>query len=159
MKKINVKTKILRENIKIPKYAHEVGDSGMDLFASVYSPSKDLEKEYTEYDLKPGETVLAKIGIAVAIPLGYELQVRPTSGNSLKTMIRIANAPGTVDANYRGELGVILTNTGNDLIKLKNLAKVAQMVITPVITANLDIVDELPTSDRGANGYGSTGTI
>lgn len=159
MENITIQTKILRNEVRLPKYAHPTGDSGMDLFAAAYSSSKNLTIEYPEYDLGPGETVLAKIGIAVAIPVGYEIQVRPTSGNSLKTMVRVANAPGTIDANYRGELGVILTNTGDTTVKLGNFAKVAQMVVVPVLNANLELVDELPSTDRGADGYGSTGTI
>ena len=160
LNKINLPIKILREDVIVPNYAHGVEDSGMDLYASLISVKIDNKwLNYEEYSIKPNETVLVKTGIAAAAPIGTELQVRPTSGNSLKTMLRVANAPGTIDAGYRNEIGVIITNTGTTNVTISKNDKIAQMVLVPILHADIQVVDELPTSDRGLDGYGSTGTI
>lgn len=154
-----------------PKYAH-IGDSGLD----IYSPR--------DYDIAPGETVLIKTGIKMNIPQGYEVQIRDKSGIALKTKIRVANSPSTIDSNYRGEIGVILENIESPITKLEvepievdgktiysvsNLeygkthhvekgTKVAQMVVCRVATAELVEVDEVEDStNRGDGGFGSTG--
>lgn len=152
--------KKLREDAIIPKYAHGFEDSGMDIFSC--KVAKKIDGEWQEFDcaaINPNETVLLKTGLAFAVPIGFELQVRPTSGNSLKTMLRVANSPGTVDAGYRGEVGVIMTNTGDKEILIDKNDKVAQLVLCPVVHAQLHEVDELPEANRGDNGYGSTGTV
>lgn len=160
LNKINLPIKVLREDAIIPKYAHGVEDSGMDLYASLISVKIDNKwLNYEEYSIKPNETVLVKTGIAAAAPIGTELQVRPTSGNSLKTMLRVANAPGTIDAGYRNEIGVIITNTGTTNVTISKNDKIAQMVLVPILHAEIEVVNDLPESDRGLNGYGSTGTI
>ena len=160
LNKIKLPIKVLREDVIIPNYAHGVEDSGMDLYASLISVKIDNKwLNYEEYSIKPNETVLVKTGIAAAAPIGTELQVRPTSGNSLKTMLRVANAPGTIDAGYRNEIGVIITNTGTTNVTISKNDKIAQMVLVPILHADIQVVDELPTSDRGLDGYGSTGTI
>lgn len=157
---IPVKYKKLREDAITPKYAHGHEDSGMDVYVNRVAVKIDGEwKEYDNYYLAPEETVLVKTGLAFAVPLGLELQARPTSGNSLKTMLRVANSPGTIDAGYRGEVGIIITNTGSESIKLNKGDKIAQLVLCPVIHAQLHEVDELPEANRGEDGYGSTGTI
>lgn len=144
---MKVKIKKLHPDAVIPKYAKD-GDSGFDFVA--------LE----ETEIYPGETKLVKTGIAVEIPVGFELQVRPRSGTSLKTPLRVANAPGTVDSGYRGECCVIMTHIGaydvNPFI-IKKGDRIAQGVICPVIRAEFELVEELSDSERGSGGFGSTG--
>jgi dUTP pyrophosphatase len=160
LNKIKLPIKVLRDDVIIPNYAHGVEDSGMDLYTAAIAVKVNGEwVESDEYTLSPNETVLIKTGIAAAAPIGTELQVRPTSGNSLKTMLRVANAPGTIDAGYRNEIGVIITNTGTTNVTISKNDKIAQMVLVPILHADIQVVDELPTSDRGLDGYGSTGTI
>lgn len=156
----SIPTKRLRDEAILPKYAHGLEDSGMDVFAC--KTALKMNGEWIEYEsvsIAPNETVLVKTGWAFAVPVGFELQARPTSGNSLKTMLRVANSPGTIDAGYRGEVGIIITNTGTSYVSIHAGDKVAQLVLCPVYHAELNIVDELPEADRGSNGYGSTGTI
>lgn len=157
---IEVAVKKTREDAIIPSYAHGTEDSGMDAYAVVIANKENGEwVEHDSYAIKPNETVLVKTGLAFAIPQGLEIQVRPTSGNSLKTMLRVANAPGTIDAGYRNEAGVILTNIGTEDITVSKGDKIAQLVLCPVFHAALKVVDDLSDSNRGLNGYGSTGTI
>lgn len=130
----------------IPQYAHPT-DAGADICA------------VEETKLEPGETKIVKTGIAVAIPAGYEIQVRPRSGLSLKSGLRIANAPGTIDTEYRGEIGVIMTNTKDIPYVIDKGMKIAQLVIapTPMIKwEEVATVEELGTTSRGADGFGST---
>lgn len=148
---MNVKIKRLHPDAVIPKYATP-GAAGFDLVA------------IETVTIRPGETLLVKTGIAVEIPQGYELQVRPRSGTSLKTPLRVANAPGTVDSDYRGEVCVIMTNTHYDCINTEfgqfhfhKGERIAQGVICPVIQANFEEVTELSDTSRGTGGFGSTG--
>jgi dUTP pyrophosphatase len=166
---VHVKVKKLREDAVIPEYAHE-GDAGFDLVA------------VEDVIIEPGQVRVVKTGLAFEVPPGYELQVRPRSGVSLKTDLRVANSPGTVDAPYRGEVGVLLwnsrhnkddvtTNTvktlkGPDIIDeefpmgtylIRKGDRVAQGVIVPVMRAQFIEVDELSDTERGAGGFGSTG--
>lgn len=161
VKVVDVEIVQLREDAKLPTYEHgNFDNSGMDLYAAAVAFKEDGEwKEYQGGDIAPGETVLVKTGFAMAIPQGLELQIRPTSGNSLETKLRIANSPGTIDASYRGEIGIIVENIGDTNITIHPGAKVAQGVICPVYHANFKMVDKLDETSRGANGYGSTGTI
>ena len=161
VKVVDVEIVQLREDAKLPTYEHgNFDNSGMDLYAAAVAFKEDGEwKEYQGGDIAPGETVLVKTGFAMAIPQGLELQIRPTSGNSLKTKMRVANSPGTIDASYRGEIGIIVENIGDTNITIHPGAKVAQGVICPVFHAILKEVDNLDETSRGANGYGSTGTI
>lgn len=142
--RIEVEIKKLSENAKLPEYAH-LTDAGADIFA--------LEDTY----LKPNETKLVKTGIAVAIPIGYEIQIRPRSGLSLKTPLRVANTPGTIDTDYRGEVCVIMWNSGNEAVKIEAGDKIAQMVINEVPMIKWKEVTELSSTERGAGGFGSTG--
>jgi dUTP pyrophosphatase len=105
----------------------------------------------------PGETKLVPTGLAVAVPEGFELQVRPRSGLSAKTGIRVANAPGTVDSDYRGEIKVILHNTGEVPFFISVGDRIAQGVICPVFRAEFEEVEELGQTERGAGAFGSTG--
>ena len=165
---VPIKVKRLRKNAVDLKYAHP-GDSGMDVFAAALKRLNDAKKPYEDmkdfvrgidsWVIEPGETVLACSGWAVSIPLGTELQARPTSGNGLKTKIRIPNAPGTIDSKYRGEIGIELENIGTGPFVLKKGAKVAQLVLCPVLEAVPQEVDELDETTRGADGYGSTGSM
>jgi dUTP pyrophosphatase len=136
----------LDPDAETPEYATP-GAAGFDFVAI-----KDTE-------VAPGQTVLVKTGIAMAIPQGYELQVRPRSGTSLKTTLRVANSPGTVDSDYRGEICIIITNTAiyGDVIVIKKGDRIAQGVICPVLQATFILCDELNKTKRGEGGFGSTG--
>jgi dUTP pyrophosphatase len=141
--RIKVEIKRLNEDAIIPQYAHKT-DAGADVFA------------VEEVTLKPHETALVKTGIAVAIPVGYEIQVRPRSGLSLKTNLRVANAPGTIDSDYRGEICVIMTNIGNLSYTINKGDKIAQLIIAPVPMIDWVMVEELSSTERGEGGFGST---
>lgn len=142
--RIQVKIVLENENAKLPTYAHN-SDAGADVY-SVDTVTID-----------PGKTCLVSTGIRTEIPLGYEIQLRPRSGMSAKTPMRIANSPATIDANFRGVIKVIMHNTGNEPYTINIGDRIAQMVIMPVPMIEWNEVDELTSSDRGENGYGSTG--
>jgi dUTP pyrophosphatase len=134
------------DDVPLPRYMSEHA-AGMDLCAA-------CEGDVT---LAPGERALVPTGIHVAVPPGHEAQVRPRSGLALKSGVTVANAPGTVDADYRGEVGVILVNLGREPFTVTRGMRIAQMVVAPVARAELRVVDELPGSGRGEGGFGSTG--
>lgn len=154
---MKIQVKKLHPDAVIPKYATP-GASGFDLVA------------VEDVTVRLGETKLVKTGLSVAVDRGYELQVRPRSGLSLKTPLRVANAPGTVDSDYRGEVCVIISNTasegdshGNgrsfyhgDMIITKG-DRIAQGVICPVLQVEFEVVESLDDTTRGAGGFGSTG--
>jgi dUTP pyrophosphatase len=123
------------------------GSSGMDLFAS-------LDKEVI---LGPGERRLIPTGISIAIPSGFEGQIRPRSGLAIQKGIGIVNAPGTIDADYRGEIGVLLINFGKDPFTIRDGERIAQMVISQVFQASWEEVDDLPATRRQGGGFGHTG--
>lgn len=141
-----MKLKVMRLNeaAQLPRYEHE-DDSGMDLFA------------IAPQTIPPGETALISTGIAIELPPGTEAQVRPRSGLALKHSISVPNTPGTVDAGYRGEIRVILINHGKHPFEVLKGMRIAQMVIMPVIRAELEEVKSLSDSVRGGGGFGSTG--
>ena len=145
MTKIQIKK--LSPTASIPKY-ETLGSSGMDIAAH-------LENKIV---INPGEKALVSTGFAIAIPRGYEVQIRPRSGLAVKKNITVLNTPGTIDADYRGEIKVILINHGKEQFVIENGERIAQMVVCPVIQANLEEVKELNETDRGAGGFGSTGT-
>jgi dUTP pyrophosphatase len=130
--------------LELPRYMSE-GAAGMDLRAD------------EAVALAPGERRLVPTGIAVAIPAGFEGQVRPRSGLALKLGLGVVNAPGTIDSDYRGEVGVILVNWGSDPVRLERGERIAQLVVAPVTRAELVPVAELPDTSRGGGGFGSTG--
>jgi dUTP pyrophosphatase len=132
--------------VPLPQYMTE-GSSGMDLFAS-------LEKEVI---LEPGERRLIPTGISVAIPEGFEGQIRPRSGLAIQKGIGIVNGPGTIDSDYRGEIGVLLINFGNEAFTIRNGDRIAQMVISQVFQPILEEVDDLPPTRRQEGGFGHTG--
>jgi dUTP pyrophosphatase len=133
----------------LPLPAYESDDAaGMDLLAAV---GGDLV-------LAPGERALVPTGLAIAIPPGYEVQVRPRSGLALNSGITVLNTPGTIDADYRGEIGVILMNHATTAFTVARGMRIAQMIVAPVTRGVWQEVDALPGSVRGAGGFGSTGT-
>lgn len=141
---VQLKIKKLASNAIIPKYANP-GDAGMDLFS--------VEK----YSIKPGERTLVKTGISVEFPHGYEMQIRPRSGLALKKGISIVNTPGTIDAEYRGEVGIILINHGNEVFEINQGDKIAQAVLNKIEFGEIEEVTELSDTERGSGGFGSTG--
>jgi dUTP pyrophosphatase len=146
---VKIRIKRLREDrsIPLPQYMTE-GSSGMDLFAF-------LEEEVT---LKPGERKLIPTGISVAIPEGFEGQIRPRSGLAIQQGIGVVNGPGTIDADYRGEICVLLINFGKLPFMIRHGDRIAQMVISRVFRAIFEEVDELPPTERQEGGFGHTGT-
>jgi dUTP pyrophosphatase len=130
----------------LPEYATP-GSAGMDLRANVDAP----------ITLAPGERKLIPTGIYIALPVGYEAQVRPRSGLALKHGIGLANMLGTVDADFRGEIGVILINLGQEDFVVNDGERIAQMVIAKHERAEWDVVEELDETERGEGGYGHTG--
>jgi dUTP pyrophosphatase len=148
MTAIPVDVKRLPHGADLPLPAYATPDSaGLDLLAAV-----DGDKT-----LAPGKRMLVPTGLAIALPPGYEAQVRPRSGLALKNGITVLNSPGTVDADYRGEVGVILANLGDEPFVISRGMRIAQMVVAPVTRLAWSEVDTLPDSARGAGGFGSTG--
>jgi len=146
---VSVAVKRLPHNADLPLPAYEsAAAAGMDLPAAVKQ----------ELTLAPGERVLVPTGLAIALPDGYEAQVRPRSGLAARNGITVLNTPGTVDADYRGEVKVILANLGNEDFTIERGMRIAQMVIAPVIQAVWQEADSLPETARGEGGFGSTGT-
>jgi dUTP pyrophosphatase len=144
MKKLGVKVKILNPDAIIPKYQTEEA-AGFDLHS------------IEEKTVKAGEREVIKTGLAVALPKGYELQVRPRSGLALKNGITVLNTPGTVDSDYRGELMVILFNTSKEDFAVKKGERIAQAIIKEILQADFAVVEELDSTERGIGGFGSTG--
>ena len=136
------------EGLPLPAY-ETVGSAGMDLRAAV--------PEDAPRTLSPGERALIPTGLAIALPQGFEAQVRPRSGLALKHGITCLNSPGTVDSDYRGELAVILVNHGQEPFTIRRGERIAQVVIAPVVQAAWDEADTLDDTARGAGGFGSTG--
>ena len=136
------------ENLPLPSYETELA-AGADL--RVCLENRD------SFVIKAGERVLLPTGLSFAIEPGYEVQVRPRSGLSLKTNLLVVNSPGTVDADYRGEIKIIMGNLGSEDYVVKHGDRIAQMVIAPILQAKFEIVNELDETDRGAGGFGSTG--
>ncbi len=139
--------KKLSKNISLPKYQTDES-SGMDLVANI---KDDLE-------IAPGKTSIIPTGLAVSIPKNFEIQIRPRSGLAAKNQISVLNTPGTIDADYRGEIKVILINLSDKIFKIQKGLRIAQMVLCPVVKAELKEVDVLEETNRGEGGFGSTGT-
>ena len=144
---VKVLIKKLSKDIDIPNY-ETLGASGIDLTANING----------EIIINSGEKHLISTGISVAIPYGYEMQVRPRSGLAAKNGITVLNTPGTIDADYRGEIKVILINLSNKNFKVSKGQRIAQMVLCPVIKAEFEEVDVRPPTERGKGGFGSTGS-
>ena len=135
------------QDLPLPRY-ETAQSAGMDLLACVPA----------DLTLAPGRRSLIPTGIAIALPAGFEAQVRPRSGLALRHGVTVLNSPGTVDADYRGEIGVILINLGDSPMIISRGMRIAQLVISPVIQGEWIELSELPFSDRGTGGFGSTGT-
>lgn len=145
---MKIQFKKLDSRAIIPEYK-TTGSAGFDL---------NVLLDTEEYILKKGEIKLFKTGLAMSLPDGYEAQIRSRSGLSLKNGIIVLNSPGTVDSDYRGEIGIILMNCGNEDYKVEHLSRIAQMVIAKYEKADIEVVEELDNTDRGDGGFGSTGT-
>lgn len=141
-----MKLKIKKENPNavIPQYAH-IDDAGMDLFS------------IDECTIKSGEIKLIHTGISIQLPIHTEAQIRPRSGLALKNGITVLNSPGTIDAGYRGEIGIIIVNHGKEDFSVKIGTRIAQMVVKPVLHVDIEEMDELEETKRGISGFGSTG--
>lgn len=148
--KVTIKVKRLRKNldqeIPLPCYMTKHA-SGMDLFA-------DVDEEVI---LQPGERKLIPTGVALEIPEGFEGQVRPRSGLAMRSGITLVNTPGTIDADYRGEVGVLLINLGTEPFAIRRGDRIAQLVVAPVIQAGLELVEDLNVTPRNSGGFGHTG--
>lgn len=142
---IPVQIKKLDPDAVVPEYK-KPGDAGFDLHA------------LRRVEIPAGQAAIVPTGLAFAIPEGFEMQVRMRSGAALKTPLIVANAPGTIDAGYRGEVGIIVRNVGSEPYAVEQGERIAQGVVAPVCHAEFALVDELPASERGAGGYGSTGS-
>lgn len=134
------------EGLPLPQYMTEKA-SGLDLFAAVKDP----------IELAPGRRLLVPTGLQIAIPEGFEAQVRPRSGLALRDGIGLLNSPGTIDSDYRGEIQVILFNAGDAPFRVSRGTRIAQLVIAPVVKAHLILADNLDTTRRGSGGFGHTG--
>jgi len=136
------------EDLPLPRYESE-GSSGMDIRAAVVEP----------IILQPGDIRLIPTGLAISLPRGYEAQIRPRSGLGLKHGIGMVNSPGTIDSDYRGEIGILLINWGRDPFVVRRGQRIAQMVISRVYRAQLVEVDVLDETQRGDGGFGHTGLV
>ena len=145
MTKILIKR--LSKEVSLPKYETS-GSSGMDLAANIDA----------NINIDPGKTAIIPTGLALSIPKGFEVQIRPRSGLAAKQKISVLNTPGTIDADYRGEIKVILINLGKETFKVEKGLRIAQMVVCPIVQAQLKEVDDLSETERGKGGFGSTGT-
>ena len=138
--------KRLSKNISLPKYETD-GSSGMDIAANINGI----------IEIEPGKSAIIPTGLALSIPKNFEIQIRPRSGLAAKNQMSVLNTPGTIDADYRGEIKVILINLGNKSFKVENGLRIAQMVLCPIIKASLKEVENLDNTQRGSGAFGSTG--
>jgi dUTP pyrophosphatase len=133
---------------------------GLPVYASAGAAGADLRANFPDRGsvvLEPGARALVPTGLRMAIPEGYEVQIRPRSGLALKHGITLPNTPGTIDSDYRGPLGVIVMNAGQDAFEIAHGDRIAQMIVAPVLRAEFAFVDTLDDTVRGAGGFGSTG--
>lgn len=142
-----VAVRLLRDGASLPRYMTEQA-AGLDLAACLDAPLV----------LAPGARALVPTGLAIELPAGYEAQVRPRSGLALRHGITCLNSPGTIDADYRGEVRVLLVNLGGEPFTIEHGERIAQLVVAPVARAELHVVEELGDTARGAGGFGHTGT-
>ena len=143
---IEILIKRLTKNVTLPRYETE-DSSGLDLAANIDEQIKIL----------PGKSEIIPTGLAVAIPKNFEIQIRPRSGLAAKNQVSVLNTPGTIDADYRGEIKVILINLSNKVFIVEKGLRIAQMVVCPVIKVSLKEVTKLEITERGSGGFGSTG--
>ncbi|MGL6131065.1 MAG: dUTP diphosphatase [Fusobacteriaceae bacterium] len=145
MKKLDVEI-VLEKGVELPKYETDLS-AGMDVRANIFDA----------VTLKPGERTLIPTGIKIAAPAGYEIQVRPRSGLAYKKGITVLNTPGCVDADYRGDIGVILINLSQGDFIIEPKERIAQIMLNEIPQMNFKIVNELSVTERGEGGFGSTG--
>ena len=134
------------DDLPLPAYA-TAGAAGLDVRAALREPLV----------LAPGQRSAVPTGLAVAVPAGHELQVRPRSGLALRQGVTCLNTPGTIDEDYRGEIRVLLVNHGEEPVRIQRGDRIAQLVLAPVSRADVELVDELPPTERDGGGFGSTG--
>jgi len=147
---VEVRVKRLPHGKELPLPTYQTASSaGLDLQAAI-APQTTLV-------IEPGSRELVPTGLAIELPEGFEAQIRPRSGLALKKGVTLVNTPGTIDADYRGEIGVIVINHGAEPFESVRGDRIAQMIVAPVVQARLVEVDDLSSSDRGAGGFGSTG--
>ncbi len=146
MSQLEIRICKLHPDAVVPQYMSDHA-AGMDLCAALDKPIV----------LPPGERTIIPTGVAMAIPVGYEGQVRPRSGLAIRQGITMLNSPGTIDADYRGEIGVIAINHGDEDVTFKHGDRIAQLIVAPVVRAELSTVEELCETERGAGGFGHTG--
>lgn len=144
MSQVKIKRLENGKDLQLPSY-ETANSAGMDIRAA------------EEKTIQPGEIALIKTGLAMALPSGYEAQIRPRSGLALKKGITVLNTPGTIDADYRGEIGVILINHSKETFSVERGMRIAQVIIAPCVQVELQEVEDLDKTDRGAGGFGSTG--
>ncbi len=144
---VKVLIKKLNPSVQLPSYKTS-GASGMDLMAFIEKPIV----------IKPGNSCLVPTGLSVAFSEEFEIQIRPRSGLAAKNQISVLNTPGTVDADYRGEIKVIIINLGKKSFIIEKGTRIAQMVVCPIVKAKIKEVDSLEKTTRGSRGFGSTGT-
>ena len=144
MSRFLIRLKRIHNDAHIPRYEHP-GDSGADLFSVV------------DCVLQPFERKAIPTGLCAEVPPGFELQIRPKSGLALSNGVTVLNTPGTVDSGYRGEIKVILINLDTEPYSIRKGQKIAQLVVTPIIYADFEEVEELSETKRGSGGFGSTG--
>ncbi len=137
-------------DLGLPSY-ETAGAAGADLRANFPDDARE------GVVIEPGARALVPTGLRLAIPIGYEVQIRPRSGLALKHGITLPNSPGTIDSDYRGPLGVIVMNTGQEAFHVTHGMRIAQMVVAPVVRAEFTLVNDLDATERGAGGFGSTG--
>lgn len=149
MSAITIKVSRMPWGRDLPLPAYETEQSaGMDLAAAVVE----------DMPLAPGARAMVPTGLCIALPDGYEAQIRPRSGLAMNYGVTVLNTPGTIDADYRGEIKVILANFGPEEYNIRRGTRIAQLVVAPILRGVWDEVDELPESERGDGGFGSTGT-
>jgi len=144
--KVAVKRLDHGKDLALPRYESE-GAAGLDLMAAIEQP----------FDLAPGATAMVPTGLSIALPQHFEAQIRPRSGLAAKHGVTVLNSPGTVDADYRGEVKVILINHGKSPLTIERGMRIAQMVVAPVSRLEWSETETLPDTSRGAGGFGSTG--
>lgn len=157
-----------KSNNPLPKYETQ-GASGMDVRADLRYPNYEKIKKFSfnccvykadeevGIDINPGGRCLIPTGLFVSIPFGYEIQVRPRSGLALKKGITVLNSPGSLDSDYRGEIGIILINNSDETFSVFHADKIAQLVLCPIEKTEWELVKELDTTERGEGGFGHTG--
>jgi dUTP pyrophosphatase len=145
------------QQLQIKKLAHYQGE--LPKYESHLASGFDVRAQLggEKIEVAPGQRVLVPTGLAFAIPEGFEIQARPRSGLAIKKGISLVNTPGTIDADYRGEVKIILINHGQEVFTIEDQDRIAQLVLAPVVQADFVVVEELSSTERGTGGFGSTG--